>query len=324
MCSANEQLKMRQVCQHWEGLHDRYFAHPCRIYQLKVAVANDKLYLYGLKARRDILLSLPRNRKVVKRFLEITELIYNKRNLQSGTIILENEAACDYVLHLLAQRKWNIRNIELHGVALNVSAKKLCEFLAMQSDNPAVCNVELFVITNGIVSPGFISERLLNALQKSGTTFDIELDESCAESFYHNSLTDDALERILRPNARYNLSFPYMWKISPWGIEKALKKYLATDWSATLKGSYFETVDSKMNPIRRYGYGCELRLQANSRINLTSVIGIKIDNVELQRRHCPCICHFLNPRDMEEKYGRVCFKRRIDIGKSVFIDVVFF
>uniref|UniRef100_A0A0N5AYI6 F-box domain-containing protein n=1 Tax=Syphacia muris TaxID=451379 RepID=A0A0N5AYI6_9BILA len=326
MCSANKQLGMRQVCKHWKKLHDRYFKPQSRIYRLKIVVVDNELQLYGIKLKGEVVLSLPRNRDFLKRYFEITELIYNKRNLQSGTIILENEAACDYVLHLLAQKSWNIQKMELHGIALNVSAIKLCQFFALQRDNPAVCNINLFCIKNGIVSPGFISERLLNALQKSGTTFDIELDESCAESFYHNSLTDDGLERILRPNICLSLRFPFACNISICGLKNAIKKYFSIDWTAAENADPSSTVFANVASRNRSHYGCELKLQANSRVNLATVLTIQITGAE-QRCYCLCGWHTLDINEVgarKERWGRVSFNRQLEDGKSLFIDVVLF
>uniref|UniRef100_A0A0N5ACG0 F-box domain-containing protein n=1 Tax=Syphacia muris TaxID=451379 RepID=A0A0N5ACG0_9BILA len=43
MCPAYKQLKMRQICQHWRHLHDKYLARRSKVYRLKLTVFDDKV-----------------------------------------------------------------------------------------------------------------------------------------------------------------------------------------------------------------------------------------------------------------------------------------
>lgn len=73
--------------------------------------------------------------------------------------MLEDEAANDEFLELIIEQHWNIRRVEFHGIAINISNDKLCRFVSIQNENPNLCDILVFRVKVCLVTVGRISSN---------------------------------------------------------------------------------------------------------------------------------------------------------------------
>ncbi|VDD95513.1 unnamed protein product [Enterobius vermicularis] len=204
-----------------------------------------------------------------------------------GTILLEDEAANDEFLELIIEQHWNIRRVEFHGIAINISNDKLCRFVSIQNENPNLCDILVFRVKNGIINVGFVSDHLIEAFKENNIDFDVELNDACRACLSRTSISNYALQSILRPNMRYRLQYPLACKITIPGIKKALENFFFTNWEEQkTRTSTFVNENGILTTEKGY-YSCKLELHTNNYISLTSVALIELDGVE---RHCFCRC----------------------------------
>uniref|UniRef100_A0A0N5AC98 F-box domain-containing protein n=1 Tax=Syphacia muris TaxID=451379 RepID=A0A0N5AC98_9BILA len=328
MCPAYKRLKMREVCRHWKEVHDKYFVCRSKFKRLKITANDHKIRLTGIKRTCEKVVEFRKDRNVLVYLLRSTELVPKGVDYQGGTVVLENEAASDEVLHLIEQQEWNIRKIELHGMLVNITNDVLYNFIEKQNSNPALCNIREFYVKHGTINEGFVSDRLISALHKTGMIFDVELVKNCIAHLTRTFVSDAVLPMILQPDMYYCLRHPFACKISIQGIKRSLETFFATDWTKVRYPERYSVANNDADAAARSVccyYRCELKLQASAKFNLASFTGMKIKGI-MEYIYCEHGIHLdgrhLRPGAIER--GEIMFLRQRMGGRLMYAKIVLF